>query len=118
MWCEELGSFQYEIVHRPGKNNLVPDALSRVCRVTIIHFSEFLKIHEQFLVYSIVWTNPIDDYMSQAKPQRESNPKLVQRFSHNAALYVTELYNTRCKLGRNGVYEPMLCQKKARFCWC
>ena len=38
-----------------------------------------------FLFYSIILTNQIVEYMSQAKPRRESNPKLVQCFSLHAA---------------------------------
>ena len=38
-----------------------------------------------FLFYSIVLTNPIVENMSQAKPRRESNPKLVQRFPLHCA---------------------------------
>ena len=37
-----------------------------------------------FLFYSIILTNPIVEYMSQAKPRRESNPKLVQHFPLHA----------------------------------
>ena len=28
-WRAELGNFEYDIVHRPGRDNVVPDALSR-----------------------------------------------------------------------------------------
>ena len=28
-----MGNFDYNIVHRPGKQNIVPDTLSRVCSV-------------------------------------------------------------------------------------
>ena len=33
LWRTELGNFDYNIVHRPGKQNIVPDTLSRVCSV-------------------------------------------------------------------------------------
>ena len=39
-----------------------------------------------FLFYLPVFTNPIVNHMSQAKPRRESNLKLVQRFPMYAAL--------------------------------
>jgi len=29
VWRAELGNFEYDIVHRPGRDNVVPDALSR-----------------------------------------------------------------------------------------
>ena len=70
-----------------------------------------------FLLYSIILTNPIVESMSQAKPRRESNPKLVQRF-HLYAAQATAPWNNRCKLAQIGVNKPPLCQKKARFCWC
>ena len=38
-----------------------------------------------YLLYSIIFTNPIVESISQAKPRRESNPKLVQRFLRHAA---------------------------------
>ena len=42
-----------------------------------------------FLFYSIILTSPIVENMSQAKPRRESNPKLVQRFPLYAELQAT-----------------------------
>ena len=33
LWRTELGNFDCNIVHRPGKQNIVPDTLSRVCSV-------------------------------------------------------------------------------------
>ena len=33
LWRTELGNFDYNIVHRPGKQNIVLDTLSRVCSV-------------------------------------------------------------------------------------
>ena len=33
LWRTELGNFDNNIVHRPGKQNIVPDTLSRVCSV-------------------------------------------------------------------------------------
>ena len=38
-----------------------------------------------FLLFSIIFTNLIVEYMSQAKLRRESNPKLVQNFPLHAA---------------------------------
>ena len=34
MWRAELGNFDYDIKHLPGKSNLAPDALSRACSIT------------------------------------------------------------------------------------
>ena len=68
-----------------------------------------------FLFYSIILTNSIVEYMSQAKPRRESTPKLVQRFPLHAALQVTAPWNSRCNVALNGVYKPRRCQKKARL---
>jgi len=31
VWHAELGNFEYDIVHRPCQDNVVPDALSRSC---------------------------------------------------------------------------------------
>ena len=33
LWRTELGNFDNNIVYRPGKQNIVPDTLSRVCSV-------------------------------------------------------------------------------------
>ena len=41
MWCAELGNFDYDIKHLPGKSNLAPDALSRA--YSIIPFTEDLS---------------------------------------------------------------------------
>lgn len=30
-WCQELSCFQYDIVYRPGKDNVAADGLSRIC---------------------------------------------------------------------------------------
>ena len=70
------------------------------------------------LFHSIILTNPIVEYMSHAKPRRESYPKLVLRFPFRALLQVTAPLNCCCNVAQNGVYKPALCQKKARFCWC
>ena len=70
------------------------------------------------LVYSIILTHPIVENMSPAKPQQDSNPKLVQRFPLYASPQATAPSNSRCDLAQNGVYKPTLSQKKARFCWC
>ena len=32
-WRTELGMFSYKVIHRPGSENVAPDALSRVCSV-------------------------------------------------------------------------------------
>ena len=32
-WRTELGMFSYKVIHRPGRENVAPDALSRVCSV-------------------------------------------------------------------------------------
>ena len=45
-WRAELGNFDYEIQHRPGKENCAPDALSRLSFV-IGPKIELLEIHEQ-----------------------------------------------------------------------
>ena len=31
IWRSELGNFEYEIIHKPGKDSLVVDTFSRVC---------------------------------------------------------------------------------------
>ena len=33
IWRTELGKFNYEIIHKPGKDNMVPDTFSRVCSI-------------------------------------------------------------------------------------
>ena len=71
-----------------------------------------------FLFHFIILTNPIDENMSQAKPRQESNLKLMQRFSVIVALQATSPQDSCSNLAQNGVYNPTLCQKKARFCWC
>ena len=45
-WRAELGNFDYEIQHRPGKENYAPNALSRLSFV-IGPKNELLEIHEQ-----------------------------------------------------------------------
>ena len=45
-WRAELGNFDYEIKHRPGKLNLAPDALSRLSYLGPIE-PDLGKIHEQ-----------------------------------------------------------------------
>ena len=45
-WPAELGNFDYEIKHRPGKLNLAPDALSRLSYLGPTE-SDLVKIHEQ-----------------------------------------------------------------------
>ena len=34
LWRIELGAFSYNIVHRPGRENVAPDTLSRLCAVS------------------------------------------------------------------------------------
>ena len=64
-----------------------------------------------FLFCSIILTNSIAEYKSQAKPRRESNPNLVQHFFFDAALQATAPHNSRTTLAQNGVYIPTLFQK-------
>ena len=46
-WRFELGSFEYNIHYRPGVNNSVPDALSRICSSLNPLFSSNLpQIHD------------------------------------------------------------------------
>ena len=45
-WRAELGNFDYEIQHRPGKLNLAPDALSRLSYLGTL-VPDLVKIHEQ-----------------------------------------------------------------------
>ena len=33
MWRAELGNFDYDVKHLPGKSNLAPDTLSRACSI-------------------------------------------------------------------------------------
>ena len=66
------------------------------------------------LLYSIILTNSNVENMSQAKPRRESNPKLVQHFPLNAATQATTSSNSRCNIAQIGVYKPTLCQKKSK----
>ena len=30
-WRIEMGAFSYDVIHKPGKLNVTPDALSRIC---------------------------------------------------------------------------------------
>ena len=46
LWRAELGNFDYDILHRPGKNNLAPDALSRAC-VSIYSTPDLFDIHQK-----------------------------------------------------------------------
>jgi len=39
MWRAELDNFEYDIVHRPGRDNLVPDALSRSSPTSSVTFN-------------------------------------------------------------------------------
>ena len=45
LWQAELGNFDYQIMHRAGKSNLAPDALSRVCLMSS-NTHELVKIHQ------------------------------------------------------------------------
>ena len=102
-------------------NNNINDAASTVERrlsETHIYIMYLTPTELAFLFYSIILTNPIVAYMSQAKLRRESNPKLGQRFPLLVAIQVPAPLNSRCNVAQNDVYKPALCQKKARFSWC
>ena len=45
-WRAELGNFDYSIKHRPGSQNVAPDALSRLCMISRMGM-DLVKIHEQ-----------------------------------------------------------------------
>ena len=45
-WRAELGNFDYKIKHRPGCQNVAPDALSRICRMNYKGL-DLVGIHEQ-----------------------------------------------------------------------
>ena len=45
-WRAELGNYDYEIKHRPEKENWAPDALSRLSFIATSDV-DLLKIHEQ-----------------------------------------------------------------------
>ena len=46
LWRAELGNFDYQIEHRPGKLNVVGDALSRVPSIASFYL-DLAKIHQQ-----------------------------------------------------------------------
>ena len=46
VWRAELGNFDYDILHQPGKKNLAPDALSKAC-VSIYSPSNLFDIHQK-----------------------------------------------------------------------
>ena len=46
LWRAELGNFDYQIEHRPGKLNVVADALSRVPSIASFYL-DLAKIHQQ-----------------------------------------------------------------------
>ena len=72
-----------------------------------------------FLLFSIILTNPVVDSMSQAKPRRQSNPKLVQRLPLHAVLLSTAPWNSRCiHTHKLAFINPRFVRKKTRFCWC
>ena len=43
-WRIELGTFSYNVIHRPGSENVAADALSRVIAVLNLHL-DLMKIH-------------------------------------------------------------------------
>ena len=45
LWRKELGTFDYNIVHRPGKQNIIPDTLLRVCSV-MYNGLNLMEIHK------------------------------------------------------------------------
>ena len=46
LWRAEFGNFDYQIEHRPGKLNVVADALSRVPSIASFYL-DLAKIHQQ-----------------------------------------------------------------------
>ena len=46
LWRAELGNFDYHIEHRPGKLNVVADALTRVPSIASFYL-DLAKIHQQ-----------------------------------------------------------------------
>ena len=62
-----------------GNTGLRFDSRTRMCVM-------YLTPAEATFILYIILTNPIVQYMSQAKPRRESNPKPVQRFPLYASL--------------------------------
>ena len=46
LWRIELGAFSYDIVHRPGRENVAPDTLPRVCAVS--SSMSLKEVHENF----------------------------------------------------------------------
>ena len=46
LWRGELGNFDYHIEHRPGKQNVVANALSRVPSNAFFYL-DLAKIHQQ-----------------------------------------------------------------------
>ncbi|XP_077969875.1 uncharacterized protein LOC144424417 [Styela clava] len=47
LWKLELSIFDYEIVHRPGVENLAPDALSRICASNACCTMSLREVHTQ-----------------------------------------------------------------------
>lgn len=45
-WRLELACFKYDIVYRPGKENTVADAFSRVCLALSTNFEDLKNLHE------------------------------------------------------------------------
>lgn len=50
-WCLTLQEFDFNIVHRPGKQNLVPDALSR--NPTLVAMEPTGVLPDHALIYSL-----------------------------------------------------------------
>ena len=46
IWRSELGNFNYEIIHKPGKDNVVPDTFSRVYGIAYNEL-DLSKMHQQ-----------------------------------------------------------------------
>ena len=46
LWRAELGNFDYDIPHRPGKKNLAPDALSSACG-SIYNSPDLFDMHQK-----------------------------------------------------------------------
>lgn len=56
-WRLDLASFKYDIVYRPGKQNDVADALSRVCATIPMRFEKLRSLHEALCHPGIVRMN-------------------------------------------------------------
>ena len=47
IWRSESGNFNYEIIHKPGKDNVIPDTFSRVCSIAYNNGLDLSKMHQQ-----------------------------------------------------------------------